>query len=436
MIKHNIILTTTLLCVSISTQSFSQIDLKKIQKKTEKKIEKKVENKIDRTIDKGMDAIEDGITNIGKENKKTNGSSNNINTLNISNENLKDNAPVDSIQNAIDKKPELSWAKFDFIPGDEIIFEDNLENEKNGEFPSRWDLTKGTIENATLDGSNVIYFIKCNTNGGGGIVPLLKNTKEDYLPEEFTIELDAYFEDIHSQYSIYFADYKNQGKLDKDYQARNKWIRFNDYCFGGKDMETVWLPGFTNGNFARIFKPGWRRISVSFNKRALKTYIDETRLLNIPNLGYNPTGVTIGFHNPDGNTKGYIKNIRIAKGAVPLYDKLLTDGKIIITGIRFDVNKATIKPESMGVINDIYNLMIQHNELNFSVEGHTDNDGSEENNLRLSEARSNTVLNQLVSMGINNSRLKAKGFGESKPISDNTTPEGKANNRRVEFVKF
>ncbi len=436
MIKHSFILTITLLCVSISTQLFSQIDLKKIQKKTEKKIEKKVEHKIDKTIDKGIDAVEDGITNIGKEDKKTNESSDNMQTLNRSNETLKENYTIDSVQNTVQKKPELSWAKFDFIPGDEIIFDDNLENEKNGEFPSRWDLTKGTIENATFDGSNVIYFIKCNTNGGGGIVPLLKNTKEDYLPDEFTIELDAYFEDIHSQYSIYFADYKNQEKLDKNYQAGHKWIRFKDYCFDGKDIEIAWLPGFTNSNFAKVFRPGWRRISISFNKRALKTYIDETRLLNIPNLGYNPTGVTIGFHNPNGNTKGYIKNIRIAKGAVTLYDKLLTDGKIITTGIRFDVNKATIKPESMGVINDIYNLMIQHPDLNFSVEGHTDSDGSEETNLKLSEARSNTVLNQLVSMGINTFRLKAKGFGELKPISNNTTPEGKANNRRVEFVKF
>ena len=85
----------------------------------------------------------------------------------------------------------------------------------------------------------------------------------------------------------------------------------------------------------------------------------------------------------------------------------------------------------MGVINDIYNLMTQYPELNFSIEGHTDNDGSDDSNMKLSESRAITVLNQLVSMGIDSKRLKAKGFGESKPLSDNNTSEGKANNRRV-----
>jgi OmpA-OmpF porin, OOP family len=65
---------------------------------------------------------------------------------------------------------------------------------------------------------------------------------------------------------------------------------------------------------------------------------------------------------------------------VPLYDKFLTDGKIITNGIRFDVNKATIKPESMRVINEIVNLMKVYPELKFSVEGHTDSDGNPESN--------------------------------------------------------
>jgi OmpA-OmpF porin, OOP family len=328
------------------------------------------------------------------------------------------------------------YSKFDFIPGDEVIFEDNQESEKNGEFPSRWDLTKGTIENAFFDNSNVIYFFKCNVNNAGGIVPLIKNNKEDYLPEEFTVEFDAYFENIHSSYTLYFADFKNQINLDKDYKNEDKWIRFKNYNFDGNSIEPAWLEGYTNENYTKTFYPGWRRISISFNKRVLKTYIDETRLLNIPNLGYNPTGITIGYHTPSGKTKGYIKNIRIAKGAIPLYDKVITDGKFTTTGIKFDINKATLKPESMGVINDIFNLMNQYPGLNFSVEGHTDADGSDDSNMKLSEARANTVLNQLVSMGIESKRLKAKGFGESKPVSENNSAEGKANNRRVEFVKF
>jgi outer membrane protein OmpA-like peptidoglycan-associated protein len=80
--------------------------------------------------------------------------------------------------------------------------------------------------------------------------------------------------------------------------------------------------------------------------------------------------------------------------------------------------------------------MIDNPTINFSIEGHTDSDGDDANNQTLSEARGKSVMDKLVSMGISSNRLKSNGFGESKPIDNNSTPEGKANNRRVEFVKF
>lgn len=80
--------------------------------------------------------------------------------------------------------------------------------------------------------------------------------------------------------------------------------------------------------------------------------------------------------------------------------------------------------------------MQQHPELNFSIEGHTDNDGDDASNLTLSEDRAKTVMNTMVKLGISADRLTAKGWGESMPMDTNSTPEGKANNRRVEFVKM
>ena len=132
----------------------------------------------------------------------------------------------------------------------------------------------------------------------------------------------------------------------------------------------------------------------------------------------------------------FIKNFRIAEGGVKFYDRMMQDGKIIANGIRFDVNKATIKPESMGIINSIYDLLSEHGEVKFSIEGHTDSDGDNDFNQKLSEDRAEAVLKQLVSMGIKNERLTSKGYGETKPIDNNKSAEGKANNRRVEFVKM
>ncbi|HEY5462372.1 MAG TPA: OmpA family protein [Hanamia sp.] len=138
----------------------------------------------------------------------------------------------------------------------------------------------------------------------------------------------------------------------------------------------------------------------------------------------------------DGYENSFLKNIRIAAGGIDIYKKITTDGKIIMHGILFDVDKATLKPESMGSINQIYNLMKKQADLKFEIDGHTDNTGDAAHNLTLSQQRADAVKVQLVNMGIDGSRLTTKGFGDTKPISDNNTPEGKANNRRVEFVKM
>jgi OOP family OmpA-OmpF porin len=90
----------------------------------------------------------------------------------------------------------------------------------------------------------------------------------------------------------------------------------------------------------------------------------------------------------------------------------------------------------MGVINKVYDLLNDHPELNFSIEGHTDSDGDEAFNLKLSEQRAASVKNKLIELGISPDRLSTKGFGESLPVDNNFTAEGKANNRRVEFVKL
>jgi outer membrane protein OmpA-like peptidoglycan-associated protein len=90
----------------------------------------------------------------------------------------------------------------------------------------------------------------------------------------------------------------------------------------------------------------------------------------------------------------------------------------------------------MGTINEIVKMMKEHSDLKFSIEGHTDSDGEESFNQNLSEERAAAVKSILVQLGIDASRLESKGWGESKPVSENSNSEGKANNRRVEFIKI
>jgi len=277
-----------------------------------------------------------------------------------------------------------------------------------------------------VDGENVIMFLSTSSY----IVPYLKNSNEDYLSDVFTLELDVWFAKGHSTANrlwIYLGDQKNYNRSGAAHTALIVMPHSLEFGESEKDY-----PGTENIGWTVEREGSWKHISIAYTKGKYKAYFNDTRLINVPHLDVNPTGITI----ESSNDNMYIKNIRIAKGGVKYYDRVLTDGKIIVNGIKFDVNKATLKPESMGPINKIYKLMQKDQSLNFSVEGHTDSDGDDASNLTLSKARGKAVMDKLISMGISADRLKSAGFGENKPIDNNSTPEGKANNRRVEFVKF
>ena len=125
----------------------------------------------------------------------------------------------------------------------------------------------------------------------------------------------------------------------------------------------------------------------------------------------------------------------MAKGAVPLYDRLASDGKIVTYAITFDTGKATLKPEADVEINRIKGIMDQDASLKFEVQGHCDNTGSDAVNDPLSQKRAEAIVAALVKNGIPADRLTAVGKGSHSPIADNGTEEGRAKNRRVEFVK-
>jgi outer membrane protein OmpA-like peptidoglycan-associated protein len=158
-------------------------------------------------------------------------------------------------------------------------------------------------------------------------------------------------------------------------------------------------------------------------------------MVNIPRCDV-PTRFQIFSYAGEAQDERFIKNIRIAKGAVPLYDRMMSDGKFITYGITFDVGKSTIKPESIGEINRIVKLMQDNPDLKFSVEGHTDSTGKADANQKLSDERSAAVVSKLVETGIAKDRLQSAGKGQTSPIADNDTDEGRAKNRRVEFVKI
>jgi outer membrane protein OmpA-like peptidoglycan-associated protein len=115
-------------------------------------------------------------------------------------------------------------------------------------------------------------------------------------------------------------------------------------------------------------------------------------------------------------------------------DKLAKDGFISLY-VNFDTGKTTIKPDSAKTLDDAAAALKLAADLKVEVGGHTDNVGTPEANQKLSEGRAKAVMAALVERGVKADRLTAKGYGQTAPVADNRTEEGRAKNRRVELVK-
>jgi len=125
----------------------------------------------------------------------------------------------------------------------------------------------------------------------------------------------------------------------------------------------------------------------------------------------------------------------VTADATQMANEISQSGHVAVYGIHFETGKATIQPDSEQTLDQIVQLLENDLKLKLRVEGHTDNTGSKEANKALSQQRATAVVTWLQQHGIDASRLMAAGFGDTKPVADNSTEEGKAKNRRVELVK-
>jgi len=137
-------------------------------------------------------------------------------------------------------------------------------------------------------------------------------------------------------------------------------------------------------------------------------------------------------------------NVEVARGSNPLNPgddvpkiAITEIGKpIILEGIVFKSGSAKILPESEKILDDAYVTLRDNASVVVEIQGHTDNTGKYESNVKLSLDRANAVRDWLIAKGIDGTRLETKGFGPDKPVAPNTTPEDRQKNRRIEFVRI
>ena len=334
------------------------------------------------------------------------------------------------------KQVQTAYAKTDFVPGDEVFFADDLENEQMGEFPSRWDAREGNAEVAEIE------HVACILLSDRTELEPLMEKQDAYLPDVYTVELDLWIPETgkgvrYNVQSISGVRFDKPGYsilIAKDNDSRNRFDCTVAYLTpSGESRSTEVYMQTEAGGIP--FQPGaWNHIAISFNKRALKVYANGTRLANIANCQTKARFTVAGLHEYGAGLYA-MTGFRMAQGAVPLYDRLASDGKIVTYAITFDTGKATLKPEADVEIGRIKGIMDQDASLKFEVQGHCDNTGSDAVNDPLSQKRAEAIVARLVELGISADRLTAVGKGSHQPIADNSTDEGRAKNRRVEFVK-
>lgn len=146
------------------------------------------------------------------------------------------------------------------------------------------------------------------------------------------------------------------------------------------------------------------------------------------------------FNGSESQCDGYFITVVKVEGmkqeitANEMFEKI-NSGNSISLYINFETGKSSIKNESQNIVDELYTMLKNNPALKIIIEGHTDNVGNKTSNQTLSEQRSASVKTALVNKGIAADRIKTTGYGQDKPVADNTTEEGKAKNRRVEIKK-
>lgn len=333
-----------------------------------------------------------------------------------------------------------TYSKFDFIPGEKVIFYDDFSQDAVGDFPVLWN-TNGSAEVVT---TNLFpgKWMKFSSRNAVWTDLLLN------LPDNYTIEFDVIptsgEDGGMGGYHVRLIQTINAKAFDHGSVPGKAGFMFAVEYFGrpgyrsyinsdeGKDLG---LNGTKEGKEYYQTKDKMYHISIWVQKSRVRLYQNENKLFDLPKAFPLATVKMDRVRFEDG--AAMVSNIRVAVGAPDMRSKLITEGKLVSYGIYFDVNKDLVKPESYGTLKEIAAVLNENPDVKIQILGHTDADGADAANLDLSKRRALSVKNELVnSFSIDAARIETDGNGETKPIAPNDTPSNKALNRRVEFVKL
>ncbi len=418
--------------IFLNSSAYCQFDLKG-----------KLNSRIDTKIDKGLDKVEEGGNKAlnkkkDKEEKKENAEGEQANE-----EKSEPTGDAKSqSQKVQDQKPSFqAYSKYDFIPGDKVIYFDDFSQDNIGDYPTGWFTNKGGEVMTTNIFPGKWFMMK---EDGQQFLEKLFN-----LPENYTLEFDVIplapegteLQAIPMDFNILAAEpgdpYPSMGVPGKSgigirLTTPNGYHAYSAYAEGSYTISGDYSKeqGLLKANEVN-------HVAFWIQKTRVRLYIHGEKIFDLPKVLTSGHQYNQFRFNMDGESAPLFTNFRIAEAGADMRSKLLTEGKIVSYGIYFDSGKDVVKPESYGTLKGIATVLTENPGVRIKIVGHTDSDGDDKLNMTLSKKRGEAVKSALNSQfNIDLSRMEADGKGESEAVAPNTNAEGKSKNRRVEFIKL
>ncbi len=331
------------------------------------------------------------------------------------------NAAPAAAGSATGGQPNLAAVTIDFVPGEKTIFYDDLSDMAPDEPPPHWQVRGDAVTlmlNKTLRQLDLL-----NTQ---------LTTPELALPANFTL-----------QTTFKFAVHENMSQADLEFHDANGGTALAAYLTTAPFQKTleIEISGPKSAKLSDETIPNMDftqpvKLDLWIQNGRVRAYLDGNRIMDVNQIQL-PAITHLLLEATPGPDKAPIglRRVRLAESA-PDFVVAIQSGKYITHGIHFDTDSAILKPNSAAVIRQVADGLIGDPALKLEIDGYTDSIGSDPHNQQLSQARAEAVASVLeTQFGIDASRLTAKGFGAAHPIGSNDTAAGRAENRRVEFVK-
>ena len=403
-----------ILAIGVTQTTQAQL-LDKLKKKTEEKIKKEGERRVDDQIDKGVKKGYDEVEKQIEGEEKSAGNQ-------IDSTQSKDNKVSESDTKGTESNTQFtSSSKYDFVPGEKVIFFDDFSQDAVGGFPALWTANApGEVNTLNIAPGNWL-----NLNSGEGNYFYLKSID---FPKNFIIEFDIVPKKTGGRIAaglILYGEDKPK-EMDNNVYPGISGIQISIEkeswnTLGYKKGETDRITGSSKVN--PVVAEKVNHVIIWVQNRRVRIYHKEAKVLDMPTNIFEGTKFNrFCFRLSRGASSGsFISNFRITDASPDMRSKLITEGKLVTYGIYFDVNKDIVKSESYGTIKGIADVLQENPTVKIKIVGHTDSDGDDKSNLDLSKRRAASVKNVLVKdFGIEVTRIETDGKAKEHPLHQTT----------------